>query len=381
MRRIYVILILLLSCLIFTACGNKADYIYKTINDNTEVIILGIVDTEGIADLVIPAELGGLPVTEIEMGAFTDCAEIRSIELPSTLRNIGVAAFSGCTSLKDIKFNEDLKEISDYAFYGCVNMSNLKFPDKLEKIGNYAFDGCASIRKLKLPESCTRVGSYAFRGCTLLGTIESLGSIVTISEGAFMNCTGLKNINYPQTLKDIYTKAFSGCSSIGELVGLPETFTSIQSCAFENCVGLISVEIPKDTNNISQDAFAGSINIRTIEVNEDNIFFTSKDINGNEMNVLIKLKNAWSLLEVGTEMPIPEGVDFMIPEGVYTLFEHALDNCQDATSVELPNSFGKAATFTLFKYLPELTTVYGKAGSPAEAAVSVMKGKTFIVTE
>lgn len=357
MKRKYMLVALAFLCITFMSCGNKVEYMYKTINDNTEVMILGLVDTEGVTSLVIPSEIGGLPVTAIEMGAFADLEELKSVKLPSTLDTIGIASFSGCTSLAEIEFNEGLKKIDGHAFYGCT-----------------------AIKRLELPESVTELGAYAFKGCTSLKHIESMGSIKEIFKGTFMDCTSLEKIKYPQELSKISIQAFSGCTSIKELINLPEMLTAIYSNAFENCLGLTAIEIPAGVDNISPDAFAGSFNIQTIKVSDNNRFFTSKDINGNEMNVLIDTEDEWRLLEVGAAMPMPEGVDFAIPEGAKTAFEHAFDTCKGAKSIKLPQSYAWSSTLVIFNYLPEITTVHGKAGSPAEAAVKMMK-RTFVATE
>jgi len=380
MKKSYILAVLVFLCAVFAGCGNKVEYTYKTINKDTEVMILGITDTEGVTDLEIPAEIGGLPVTTIEMGAFADFEELKSVKLPSTLETIGVASFGNCISLTNVEFKEGLKEISEHAFSGCIRLGSPEFPEGLEKIGNYAFNGCAAIRRLKLPESVTEVGSYAFKGCTSLKSIETMGSIEELFAGTFMDCTALENINYPEMLKAIYEQVFSGCTSIKTLTDFPEKLGVIGK-AFENCTGLTAVEIPAGVHNISYEAFAGSLNIQTIKVSDNNKYYTSKDINGNEMNVLICMSDRWQLYDVGLSMPIPDGVDFAIPEGVEGVYKHALDTCKDATSILLPESFGWASTLGVFTELPNVTSIHGKAGSPVEKAVEMISGKTFVVTE
>ena len=57
--------------------------------------------------------------------AFIDCTTLVRIELPSTLRTIGVSAFNSCESLSDIVLNEGLVNIEDGAFCGCNSLISI----------------------------------------------------------------------------------------------------------------------------------------------------------------------------------------------------------------------------------------------------------------
>lgn len=86
-------------------------------------------DNENGGELVIPEELGGLPVTRIAKNAFagSDSAELTKITLPETIEYIGANAFAGCTNVtegyipskfigicaacKEIKVSENVKQL------------------------------------------------------------------------------------------------------------------------------------------------------------------------------------------------------------------------------------------------------------------------------
>lgn len=74
--------------------------------------------------LVIPAALGGLPVTTLAAGAFAG-ADCRAVVLPPSVRRVEETAFARCT-LQSLTLFDSLQTISDYAFTGCENLQTLQ---------------------------------------------------------------------------------------------------------------------------------------------------------------------------------------------------------------------------------------------------------------
>lgn len=134
-------------------------------NGEGEYSISGYDGTDEI--VVIPDEIDGLPVTEIEKYAFSNnrAETVRAIRLPDLvvsieeggafinnevleifvagtgLESIGENTFFGCSSLKSIVLNEGLVEIQDGAFRNCTELSELTIPSTVETIGNLAIFG------------------------------------------------------------------------------------------------------------------------------------------------------------------------------------------------------------------------------------------------
>lgn len=94
---------------------------YTLINDKSEYLV-GI-GTATDRDIVIPAERGGIPVTGIGNGAFSDSA-VRSVTIPKSVT-----------------------EIRDYAFEDCAFLESIVIPDSVRYIGNFAFYNCNSLQK------------------------------------------------------------------------------------------------------------------------------------------------------------------------------------------------------------------------------------------
>ena len=73
------------------------------------------------ADIVIPSEIDGLPVTEIQSDLFRNCIKIKSVQIPSSIKTMGENVFANCYHLKTVTFAQDinLTAIPYGTFYNC----------------------------------------------------------------------------------------------------------------------------------------------------------------------------------------------------------------------------------------------------------------------
>lgn len=95
-------------------------------------------------DLVIPAYIDGLPVRKIKAGAFL-AGNLRSVRIPSTVREIGDRAFSMCMNLKSVTFEPGVTMIGNNVFSNCTALTSVRLPDTLSSIGDRCFQGCISL--------------------------------------------------------------------------------------------------------------------------------------------------------------------------------------------------------------------------------------------
>lgn len=89
---------------------------FKYTTSGGQVTIIGYNGTD--IDVAIPSNIDGFPVTNIGEGAFKN-ALIRSVVIPSSVRNIDWFAFSGCTCLESITIPSSVLSVGYGAFDYC----------------------------------------------------------------------------------------------------------------------------------------------------------------------------------------------------------------------------------------------------------------------
>ena len=166
---------------------------------------------------------------------------ILKVELPDTVKELGVSAFSGndfdgsfnFSSLERIELPKNISKIENSTFYDCKNLKYVKMPDNITEIGARAFYGCGALESITIPESIRKIGSQSFSGCKNLQKINLPEGLEEIGSYAFDYCTSLQQINLPEGLESIGEYAFRGTKSLSEII-LPESVKTIDEYAFHD---------------------------------------------------------------------------------------------------------------------------------------------------
>ena len=86
-------------------------------------------------------ELTSIEIPEgiTQISGFTNCSNLASVSLPSTLISIGEAAFSGCSSLTSITINGNISSLGSYAFESCDKLTSLTLGAEVESLPDSLF--------------------------------------------------------------------------------------------------------------------------------------------------------------------------------------------------------------------------------------------------
>ena len=123
------------------------------------------------SSVTIPSTIKGYPVTAIGTSAFQyDYIYKILFSENSQLASINNFAFSSCGNLESVDMPSSVKSIGVSAFYNCSRLQVVEFGDnsQLTSIGADAFSGCKTLYRIVIPISVTSINSFAFWNCSSL---------------------------------------------------------------------------------------------------------------------------------------------------------------------------------------------------------------------
>lgn len=165
------------------------------------------------------------------------------------ITKIGGASFAYFENLKSVKLPSTLKEIEPYAFYECFRLSNINLPDSLKTIGYEAFRSCRKLTTLNIPKDVSSIGQNF-----ILDT-PALETLTVDKENKFY--TAYKNVLYNKNKTSLIAVASKNTS-----VAIPKTVTKIQDFAFA-LSNVKKIVIPKTVKDLGAATFYKS-KIQTI---------------------------------------------------------------------------------------------------------------------
>ena len=290
-----------------------------------------------LEDVKLPANL-----KIISNASFSGCTNLKTIDLPDTVTEIGAFAFES-TGLTSITIPASVETVDDTAFIDNTSLTDATFPAGK----GISFEGCTSLVNVKINNNPTKIDDSMFRKCSSLASIELPDTVTEIGKYAFADCTGLKDFTIPDGIKSIGEAAFYN-SGLTSLV-VPESVETIDKLAFSHMANLVSATIPAGYGII----FNGCTSLKTAK------------ITGNPTAI-----DDWMFNNCGqlADFDIPDSVtkigyaafsgtalkEAVIPAGVTEIDDWAFGECQNLEKAVLPDglkSIGEAA----FYECPELT--------------------------
>ena len=153
-------------------------------------------------------------MTKIYSSTFSGCSSLTSVNIPSSVTEIGESAFECCTSLTSVNIPSSVTEIGGSTFSGCSSLTSVNIPSSVTVIRNHAFSSCTSLTSVNIPSSVIYIGYNAFDGCTSLTSVNIPSSVTAIGYQAFKDCNSLKSIYvYAEDVPSLESNVFDGCDS------------------------------------------------------------------------------------------------------------------------------------------------------------------------
>lgn len=142
----------------------------------------------------------------------------------------GIEAIPPCAfrcrdDFQEVVLPETIRTIGDQAFSNCHNLKFLELPGHLASMGGYAFSNC-DIRSTTIPGSLACIPQNAFSACKNLQTVTVEEGTESIDSQAFADCGRPLRVNLPNSIKQIADDTF-------DLTTLTPAAQRVEICAQE----------------------------------------------------------------------------------------------------------------------------------------------------
>lgn len=230
-KKLGVFSTLLISCLVFGACGNSDDGTDSDNSGNKAYVATQEIKqyTESEPDKFYYEEIeGGLSITGY-------MEEVDILNVPESINGIAVTDLADsafyATSIKEVNLPDTIISIGENCFAACDKLEKINLGNSVQKIENCAIFMCSSLREIVIPESVTDIGNMSFAVNDNLVKVEFNANTEIIPGNAFAD-TKIKKFVVSESVKTIEQNAFNGCNNLTE-IEIPSSVTSIDDKAFK----------------------------------------------------------------------------------------------------------------------------------------------------
>ena len=302
-------------------------------------------------------------------GVLSDCAELKSVTLPESLKGIYDQAFAKSPKLSSIEIPGNVEYIGNFAFNKCTALESVTFKNKkntnaksLETIGQYAFAETA-ITEISIPSTVKLLGfvgssstkGYVFDKCAKLETItfetrkvgeKEVKDLETVGNYAFQS-TAIKSIDLTGATK-LGTYLFSKCANLTS-VTLDDSLTSLPDYMLSECTSFTGegFEFPSKLVHMGIGTFqkCTALKTMTIPAGVKNLLNTEESSSGSDFSMTDFTKSS-SLFDGCTAL---ESVKFLAAP--QRIGGYAFRNCSMLTSVTAPDGKGEYTQEAFFANL------------------------------
>lgn len=169
-----------------------------------------------LSTIQLPATL-----TKIGMRAFADCTSLKQIKIPKSVTEWQSESFA-LSGLETIELEEGLTVLGETAF-GGTNIKSIEIPGSIKIIPSGVFSLCGKLETVILNAGIEKIEVQAFRKNTSLTEIVIPNTVTACSEFAFNECTALKKVKFEGNAPSEFKNQDAG---LEELIGSSRaTFT------------------------------------------------------------------------------------------------------------------------------------------------------------
>jgi uncharacterized repeat protein (TIGR02543 family) len=133
--------------------GDASGPLLLTSDQKTLVAVAFGAITEGTISLPYVEKIGD--------SAFYKCQALTSIDIPTSVTEIGDSAFA-YTGLTTLTIPSNVEKIGANAFFHCMSLTQIKLAEGLKEIGDAAFSTVSYVTQISIPSTVTTIGQNAF---------------------------------------------------------------------------------------------------------------------------------------------------------------------------------------------------------------------------
>lgn len=300
-------------------------------------------------------------ITIIADSAFMGCVNLTNAVIPESVTEIGVGAFSDCSSLTSISGTPNITKIADAAFANCKNLVEYNIPEGVIEIGSDAFSNCSNLLNISIPNTVTTIKTRAFFNCTKLANINIPNSVSTINNLAFALCSSLTEFCFPNTLATIEDGTLRGCSGLLS-ISIPNSVTVIGEGAFWDCKKITSIILPTSLTDLGAESFRGCSELQNITIPsnvtsiKDQTFYYCSNLA--EVNLSKNLTD----IGFGAFRECDHLINIIIPSTVSKIDGYAFADCDKFQTIIIDGGLTNISQLS-FSNSPCFKNVYGLSAS------------------
>jgi hypothetical protein len=403
-----------------TGCGpqiviptptSPTNFIYTT-NSSSAITINQYIGTN--TAVIIPATIGGVPVSIINQLAFANCANLASVVIPTNVTSIGGEAFLSCTSLASVVIPNNVINIGDLAFFNCTSLTNITIGSSVASISSDVLSGCSALETINVVANnpaYRSVGGVLFNKnltslveCPLglTGNYAIPDGVTGVVFGAFSDCASLTGVMIPATITNIGQTPFAGCTSLTSIVvdsnnpayssalgvlfnksqttllaypgglggfyAIPQGVTGIGNSAFLFCAGLTGVTIPAGVTNIGDSAFSDCTGLTNVTIPNSvaSIGDSAFEICSSLANLTIG--NGVTLIGNNAFSSCSALIQVTIPDSVIAFGDDAFYNCTALTNATVGSGIS-VLSMSVFFGCTNLTAINIDPNNPSLSSI------------